>query len=97
MTVRSFDRSRVEPIPFPLRPLSTSAGTNASTDASNTMSGTMSGTMSSTLAFPKTKARRGRVAYSVAGCLRGLCWAVVIECVLVFCGYEAWHLWRFLR
>ncbi|HEX4030357.1 MAG TPA: hypothetical protein VHX20_08320 [Terracidiphilus sp.] len=30
-------------------------------------------------------------------CLRGLCWALAIECSMAFCAFEAWHLWRILR
>lgn len=81
MTGRTFERSRVEPIPFPLRPQSVAGGQNAF----------------GTLPFRKTKADPRGEAYSVAGCLRGLCWGVVIECALAFGAYEAWHLWQFLR
>lgn len=81
MTVASFDRPRLEPIPFPLRPVSASRSVNDTR----------------TLVFPKTKTQPGGMVYGAVGCLRGLCWAVVIEGALAFCAYEVWHLWRFLR
>jgi len=33
----------------------------------------------------------------MTGCLRGLCWGLLMECTVAFLAYEAWHLWHFVR
>jgi hypothetical protein len=87
MTVRSFERSRLEPIPFPICPLQINGYTVPAGDAN----------ASSARVLSWTTARHGRVAPSTVGCLRGFFWGVVLECTVAFCAYEAWHLLRFLR
>lgn len=87
MTVRTLDRSRLEPIPFPMPTLQTGGYAIPAGDANS----------SNTLIFRRTKARHGHAAPSTAGCLRGLFWGVFIECTAALCVFEAWHLWRFLR
>jgi hypothetical protein len=76
MTVRTFEHSRLEPIPFPLQ---------------------MSGYATPAPTLRSAITRHREKIPCALGCLRGLCWAVAIECTAAFCAYEAWHLWRFLR
>jgi hypothetical protein len=87
MTVRTLERSRLEPILFPISRLPMNGCAIPAGDAS----------AANMLAFRRTKARRGQAAPSTAGCLRGFFWAVAFECTVAFCAYEGWHLWRFLR
>jgi hypothetical protein len=87
MTARTFERSRLEPIPFPTHTLQMNGYAIPAGDAN----------ASSLLTFRRTNSQHSQVAPSAVGCLRGLFWAVLMESTIAFCAYEAWHLWRFLR
>jgi hypothetical protein len=83
MSVRTFEGSSLEPIPFSL-PTLLSGYATPTADARARQAA----------AFSKEDQWPADEIPTAIGCLRGFCWAIGIECAAVFCVFGVW---RFLR
>ena len=86
MSVRAFEGSSLEPIPFSLPTLLSGCAIPAE-DAR----------ACEAAVFSEEEEWPADEIPTATGCLRGFCWAIGIECAAAFCAFGIWHLWRLLR
>jgi hypothetical protein len=79
MSVQILESSRLEPFPFPLHASGcATAGLEADAERDRVL-------------LQLSDFSPGEVPAAV-GCLRGFCWAVVLEAVAALCVFAVWHL-----